>query len=249
MTVYQFFGCSKDRMLCIVLQLMELFLDMNNEWVGGGLPAWGWWAALGVIMILAFRLFRHKRRPALPIRPAEVPVVEAGTILPYRSSLPQLASELARARRYQYPLTMLVLQLDIEQLMQKNRGLFSMKKTEPGFINLLLSFVGSLLRASLRDIDIVSFDLAKTQYVVLLPETTLAKAERPVSRLNEMSLKQTGVSLLVGMAEFPTDGLIIEDLVSSAEGNCRRLSLNENGRGMAIKDKQRSHSPQTIMQP
>jgi GGDEF domain-containing protein len=124
-----------------------------------------------------------------------------------------------------------------------------MKKTEPGFINLLLSFVGSLLRASLRDIDIVSFDLAKNQYVVLLPETTLAKAERPVGRLNEMSLKQTGVSLLVGMAEFPTDGLIIEDLVNSAEGNCRRLSIGENGRGLVIKDKPRSHSPQTIMQP
>jgi len=219
-----------------------------NEWLSDSLlPTWSWIAILCGMAWLIAGLRRRRRKPRVPVVEPDSPLLEPGVILPYRSSLPQLASELARARRYQYPLTIVILRLDEDQLLEKGRGMFSMKKTEPGLVNLLNAFVGSLLRASLRDIDVVSFDVAKNQYILLLPETTMAKAERPVLRLNGMCMKQTGVSMMVGIAEFPEDGLIIEDLVSSAEAGCNRTPANENSRGVFGKEKQRSHSAQSLM--
>ncbi len=226
-----------------------LFVYGASDWLQGEiLPLWAWIAIVFGAALLVAGILRRPRRPSPPVLQSEQTFNDTGAILPYRSSLPQLASELARARRYQYPLTMVIIRLDQDRIAEKGNGLFSMKKTESGFMNLLLSFLGSLLRSSLRDIDIVSFDVTNSQYVVLLPETTMVKAERPVSRLNEMSLKQTGISLIVGMAEFPVDGLIIEDLVGSAEAACKHLSENGAVLTVSTRERQRSHSTHSVVQ-
>jgi len=220
-----------------------------SDWLRGReIPSWVWIIIASGVALLVGILLRKPRRQIAPTVQGDLQFGDTGVILPYRSSLPQLSSELARARRYQYPLTMAIVRLDQKQIMEKENGLFSMKKTEAGFVNLLLSFTGSLLRISLRDIDIVSFDAAKGQYVLLLPETTIVKAERPVSRLNAMSLKQTGLGLIVGMAEFPMDGLIIEDLVSTAEAACAHVPENGFSHAVPAREKQRSHSAESVVQ-
>lgn len=234
-------------MLSLLLGAVLLVVGISDWLRGDFLPLWAWIAIASGAALLVAGILRRPRRPSPPVLQREPTLSEMAAILPYRSSLPQLASELARARRYQYPLTMVIIRLDQERIAEGN-GLFSMKKTESGFVNLLLSFLGSLLRSSLRDIDIVSFDVTNSQYVVLLPETTMAKAERPVARLNEMSLKQTGISLVVGMAEFPVDGLIIEDLVSSAEAACKDISENGAVHTVTARERQRSHSAQGVVQ-
>jgi len=235
-------------MLSLLLGAVLLVFGASDWLRGEILPLWAWIAIVFGAALLVAGMLRRPRRPSPPVLQSEETFNEVGAILPYRSSLPQLASELARARRYQYPLTMVIIRLDQDRIAEKGNGLFSMKKTESGFINLLLSFLGSLLRSSLRDIDIVSFDVTNSQYVVLLPETTMAKADRPVSRLNEMSLKQTGISLVVGMAEFPVDGLIIEDLVSSAEAACKYIPENGAVHSVTSRERQRSHSTQSVVQ-
>jgi len=235
-------------MLSLLLGAVLLVFGASDWLKVGILPLWAWIALVFGAALLIAGILRRPRRPSPPVLQSEQTFIDMGAILPYRSSLPQLASELARARRYQYPLTIVIIRLDQDRIAEKGNGLFRMKKTESGFMNLLLSFLGSLLRSSLRDIDIVSFDVTNSQYVVLLPETTMAKADRPVSRLNEMSLKQTGISLVVGMAEFPVDGLIIEDLVSSAEAACKNISENGTVHSVTGRERQRSHSTQSVVE-
>lgn len=235
-------------MLGLLLGTVLLVFGASDWLKGEVLPLWAWIAIVFGAALLVAGILRRPRRPSPPVLQSEQTFSEMGAILPYRSSLPQLASELARARRYQYPLTMVIVRLDQDLIAEKGNGFFSMKKTESGFMNLLLSFLGTLLRSSLRDIDIVSFDTTNSQYVVLLPETTMAKAGRPVSRLNDTSLKQTGFSLIVGMAEFPVDGLIIEDLVSSAEAACKHVVENGTTHPVPGREKKRSHSTQSVVQ-
>jgi hypothetical protein len=147
---------------------------------------------------------------------------EHGAIASYRRSLPQFAVALSRARRYQHPITVAVLSLGREQLVQSMRNLAGGWTNANLASHFYFSFVGALLRDNLRESDVVTYDAAADQFVILLTETSAAGAEQALLRLNALVYKHTAVALRLGTAEFPADGLIIEDLVGCAQARCSR---------------------------
>jgi GGDEF domain-containing protein len=144
-------------------------------------------------------------------------ILEAAAIPAYRQSLPQLRKELSRARRLQSPLAIVVIQLNSrEHKDATNEG--SVDQSNQLHELQLLEFVlcGSTFRDALRETDIATYDGVKKQFVISLPESTKKDAIQSVKRLKDVVSKATADHLSVGIAEFPEDGLIIEDLINRA---------------------------------
>jgi hypothetical protein len=88
--------------------------------------------------------------------------------------------------------------------------------------------LGSLLRDALRETDCVAYAAERHMYAVLLPECGEPAAWQAAQRLGSVLNARTGVLVRAGVAEFPRDGLIVEDLFDSACSQLRDLPLQTN---------------------
>ncbi len=166
-------------------------------------------------------------------RKSEAPIVRAlslaaksAGIPAFRRPDPRLAFELGRARRYQRPLAVVVLSLGDDQVQEQVGRLIRAGGNGNGdaFLQLitcakpLVSFLlGSILREALREGDVVSYDAVSDRYAILLTEVNNSQARQAVERLDDLLYKRTFVHFRAGIAEFPSDGLTLEDLVSHAQ--------------------------------
>ena len=187
---------------------------------------------LGAILTV---LWRRKRKVVFS-KNSRVPSpdMQLGAIPTFRRSLPQLTNELARVRRYNRPLSIIVLRIESDQLLldlkrslssDSGNGSVSSYNSIIQTLQLVFSLVGSILRESLRESDIACYDVANNQYVIMLPECTRHQALQTVRRLKKLLFKRTAGHLVAGLSEFPSDGLIIEDLVKRAMETCQPKSF------------------------
>jgi hypothetical protein len=216
---------------------MESF-GMGGAWLNGPQSLSSPWLFVSLFVSLIFLgwLLTWRKRQTVLAFMRGFGGREHGAIASYRRSLPQLRFALSRARRYEHSITLAVMRLGREQLLQ------SMKNLAGGWTNASLAshfyftFIGALLRDNLRESDIVTYDAAADQYVILLTETPTAEARHALLRLNALIFKHTAVYLRIGIAEFPTDGLIVEDLVNGAQAKCNSQSLNVDMLSIEISD-------------
>jgi len=144
----------------------------------------------------------------------------------YRRSLHRMTGELERARRYGNSLTIVVLSVDQEQLKQKKRNLLQVTENTEIASYFFFSLISALLRDNLRACDLLTYDVTNDYYVILMPETSAALAEQGIVRLNELVSNRIKLALRAGVAEFPADGLTIEDLVSHAHTRSHRKATD-----------------------
>ncbi len=144
----------------------------------------------------------------------------------YRRSLHRMTGELERARRYGNSLTIVVLSVDQEQLKQKKRNLLQVTENTEIASYFFFSLISALLRDNLRACDLLTYDVTNDYYVILMPETSAALAEQGIVRLNELVSSRIKLALRAGVAEFPADGLTIEDLVSHAHTRSHRKATD-----------------------
>ncbi len=142
----------------------------------------------------------------------------------YRRSLPRLTAELERARRYHHSLTVTVLTVDVEQHRQKNSNLVNLMGNSEIASQFFFSLVSSMLRDNVRGSDMVTYDVTTDQYVLLFPEARLADTEETLQRLKKIVLQRSKVMLRFGIAEYPADGLILQDLVGLALARSQRTA-------------------------
>ena len=175
---------------------------------------------------------------------------QAAGIPTYRQSLPKLRKELARARRYHRPLTIIVLGWETDQLLeQKRRSISEGSNGNPCSpvqleqrIAVAFHLLSHVLRRALRESDIVTYDALLDQYVIGLVEVNKFQAMRCARRLKDLAFKRTLVHLRAGRAEFPVDGLTIDDLVSTAQAACNHEPEAAVWLGSAAREKQQSQS-------
>ena len=181
-------------------------------------------ALLGSILVIALRQAKQHRDMAAGIRNIS-PLSPTTEIPSFRKALPLIAKELARVRRYQRTLAIIAIQLENSHYVFSansakeavNGNASHQSKKNPirnaqfGFF-----FMGAILQDSLRESDILTFDAANNQFVILLPESDKTEALHTAERLNKQFFQRTLTELRVGVAEFPTDGWVIEDLVNNA---------------------------------
>jgi len=87
--------------------------------------------------------------------------------------------------------------------------------------DILLSHVGKIIKSSVRDAD-QAFRYGGDEFVVILPQTTRDDAYVVAERVRgqiaeEMEKKALTVTCSIGLASYPIDGVISEELVTAAD--------------------------------
>lgn len=144
----------------------------------------------------------------------------------HRAFHERVDEELARARRYRQPLSLLL--LDIDRFRQINNDLGYQLGDE------ILRATAALLRSRdgdtrLRDSDVIA-RFGGEEFAILLPETGKGGAGTKADRLREMIASaefpaDLEITVSVGVATFPDDAESREDLVRGAERALRRAKI------------------------
>jgi diguanylate cyclase (GGDEF)-like protein len=128
-----------------------------------------------------------------------------------------LKEELARAQRYNHPISLVI--LDMDHLKQINDGHGHVAGDQA------IKAVGEVLARNIRATDVAA-RLGGDEFVVLLPETDRAGARQMAQRLKRQctarSFKlEAGTSLCltvsIGTATYPQDAMDIEGLMKAAD--------------------------------
>jgi hypothetical protein len=177
----------------------------------------------GVLLLFGTLLYLKQRNFKNGIRTINS-IVDAAGIPIYRNSIPLIKKEISRVRRYQRTLSVVVIRAHSTLPEVSNDAMEGISMSENGKVeNALKQFTqieyllcGRILRDSLREVDLIVYDGAKNQFIIFLPESNRMDAEKAVRRLSEILGKRISNQLYYGISEFPTDGLIEEDLIERA---------------------------------
>jgi diguanylate cyclase (GGDEF)-like protein len=130
----------------------------------------------------------------------------------------QLEGEIRRSRRYRWPVTVLMLDLDHFKEVNDTHG--------HALGDLVLERVGSIVRHAVRDAD-AACRIGGEEFAVVLPETTreggYAVAERMRKRVQQsfadhpVDGHDVPVTISAGLACFPDDGLHADELLARAD--------------------------------
>jgi GGDEF domain-containing protein len=116
--------------------------------------------------------------------------------------------EMTRARRYERPLTLLLIGVEGWSTMMAERG----RRTSLE----LLSALATRARRVLRDVDAIGVH-GDGRLAVLLPETPLEGAQVVAMRIQQAALEDVGLKTRIGAAVFPDDAVTVEALMLEAE--------------------------------
>ena len=197
--------------------------------------------ALAIPILLATALglmLLWERRKIRRVIEQFVSLASHAAIPTYRSVLPELSNELARARRTQRPLSVMVLILEtgleksLEFPKRKSGNLDNGDKRfrieQIPTIALIFPQISYILRNTVRKSDIVACGPAPNEFVVVLAETAKKQAQPFTERFNELIASSGLTPLRTGIAEFPPDGLTIEDLVSRARASSKYVPPSQD---------------------
>ena len=190
---------------------------------GGAWPAApsDWIVPLATFVLGAALARRWTRAESAGPTPAE-----RGLSIPrYASTIPALEVELDRTRRTERSLAVLVVMLDPDSVAELEKDLRAVDGTRQGAVvrctvHTVFAVVGAILDSTLREVDLATSDPAGRRYIVALPEATRAQAGETARRVTQRVLDETGLRIRTGVAEFRTDGVVLEDLVRTATRAC-----------------------------
>ena len=191
-------------------------------WLGAA-PVEAWLLLSG--LVAAGLLYGRERRSRAA---AGCEHLGAAALPSYRVALPRLGQELTRMRRYERPLAVVVLRVGADGgHEQAGNGRNGSHRAHAGDTSpIAFGHAGVVLRDLLRDTDLAACDFGRQRYIVLLPETNREQAEQAAGRLAEHLGNVTPLALTSGVAEFPADGLIVDELVKSAAADCEKRSFH-----------------------
>jgi hypothetical protein len=146
---------------------------------------------------------------------------DASATLPsLQTALPEFERELGRARRYERPLTILVLRPASESMARLGANPPGPADARPRLSSQAFTTIGSVLRSVVRETDVVAWDASDAGFVVAIPEADAKSATIVATRLPQAVHALTGVRMRAGIAVFPEHGLIFEMLLATAAATC-----------------------------
>src|SRR5215216_2332360 len=133
--------------------------------------------------------------------------------------------ELNRSRRYQRPLSLLLIEVDPEH--QRSNGEV-LKSIQIDIVNRFTSArVGQIIDERIRQTDLVLRD-KRWRFVILCPETDLSAGLLLARRIAEAVQEKTGLAILWGVAAFPEEALTFDDLLRKARQRLTQGSVTGN---------------------
>ena len=153
----------------------------------------------------------------------------ATSLISFSQARPSLELGMEHARRLEYKLAILVIQeLDpAESRMAAANDESNTREENEGHETRIVDVLRntSLLRETLRMTDIAAYDEDRQIVVIMLPGIDNADAAHTMQRIRKQLHMEPGNGVQLGCAEFPGDGLLLDDLISSASS---RTGQSEN---------------------
>jgi len=156
-------------------------------------------------------------------------LIEESSLPFYHNFLPALNKELSRIRRFEHPLSIVVMQpngvhLDkadkYKQKADPRTGISQFPTDIKSTSKAEFVLCGLIVKNSIRDIDMIAYDNLNNRFILSFPETNKAQANQSIKRLKKLIGNSMAGQLCFGIAEFPENGLIIEDLIEHANFTC-----------------------------
>ena len=117
----------------------------------------------------------------------------------------EINREMERTRRYERPMALIALHA----------------VGVPGFQRgQVIAVAGLALRRHLRDSDVASFDSKSGCFVLVLPECGSVQAQTASTRIARLLSAEHSLEVQSGIAVFPDNALVLEDLVDAAIRRC-----------------------------
>lgn len=137
----------------------------------------------------------------------------------------ELAAELARTRRYEHDLSIVVLSVSAvpDDVVRTPDRLTRL----PHVVFLLTS---GALRGMLRQSDIVYYQPAEERFVIALAEADAEQAGHAVLRVGSLFRTRFSLAVAAGVAAFPYDGLTLPDLVAKAVERTQLAASSDAGK-------------------
>jgi len=121
--------------------------------------------------------------------------------------------ELTRSRRYNRPLSVVLIESESEDQKTTREML---KSIQHDLMNRFTSArVGQIIDDCIRQTDLVLRDY-RGRFIVLCPETDLPKATLLAKRISQAIKEKTSLRVLWGIAAFPEEALTFDDLLQQA---------------------------------
>jgi predicted signal transduction protein with EAL and GGDEF domain len=141
-----------------------------------------------------------------------------------REAHKEIEAEIYRSRRFQRPMSIIVLEQDPKEI-QANISKLT-KDAQRAIVEQYFSVVvAKELVTQLRETDLVLENDKNGRLVILSPDTGTSESETLIGRLNSLT-QSTAFSINFGAATFPDHALTFEQLLEHAESN---LKLRTNG--------------------
>ncbi len=201
-------------------------LYLLGRWIEGLASGRPWLAAgqafdlaLGVGLLLlgaglAFHL--HRSLHALLSTVERVALASAGQPLAtITQASDDIRRELARSRRYHYPLSVVLIELDRDSVQTDlHQAVVQMQRSIT--VRYVLGSLVQFVQEQLRRTDLLLDPQAEGRLVLLTPDTDQNKAALLAARLQAVAAERFNVRVNYGLATFPTDALNFDELLSLA---------------------------------
>jgi hypothetical protein len=172
-------------------------------------------AMLSLAVMIAHRLASALTEFTQAVERVTVPDPERW-VLQLQNAGDAIRTEINRSRRYQRPLSVVVIQPGLDTFNVALERIF--QEVLRGLVrHYAVVGLGRMLKISLRRTDVVALeDRSKGRFVVLCPETDIRGASALGERIATSSPEELGFSVEWGTALFPDDALTFEDVVRIA---------------------------------
>jgi hypothetical protein len=138
----------------------------------------------------------------------------------------ELYREVKRCRRFQHPLSMVIVQPDIDpKAIDLSAVLEDVKATIA--MRFVQARLARLLSDELRDCDLIAQH--GDGFAVLMPETPAGDAERIIDLLRSEARTRLGMDLRVGASSFPDRALTLGGLIDAATDNMNDQQILAEG--------------------
>jgi hypothetical protein len=127
-----------------------------------------------------------------------------------------IKNELLRSRRYQHPMTVMVVKPEAESI--EKRTTESEKEIQHSIARrYTLGKISEQLNLTARRPDIVIKHDDPDKFIILCPETTAESSYILAKRIKEVVASSLSIVMQVGIATFPDDALTFEELLRKAD--------------------------------
>ena len=202
--------------LWLILYLIIKIFIFNSRGLVGGLNTYlsiVEAASLIISVLLAHNIAKYLEEFIAVIN--DITFGDFDRVLPHEEALEDIKDELYRSRRFQHPLTLLVVRPEsnsVETILNR-----TLQEVQQSIMERYVSVaIAKALRTQLRRTDHVYEKGDDGSFVVLTPETGNDRIPDIVRRINEAA-RQLNARLFYGAASFPEDSLAYEELLETAK--------------------------------